>query len=178
MFDFFESCDLENEEELSEERTENIKTEVLSRIKEEKTMKHSAFKTFPLAAIIAAAPATSVIAASAEKPSSAPVKQEPAVAETVTSETPESTPTEDAPASNPAEKTEPVTDAYGEEIIDGKLLWISDDKKITVVDKGDHIETTKAAGYTEMGKALIVVGDTNEVILADIDKETGQPIYP
>lgn len=105
MFNFFENCALENEEKLSEERAENIKTEVLSRIKEEKTMKHPAFKTFSLAAIIAAALAVSAMAAGAEKPSSAQVKQAPTTSETVTSETPESKLTNETPETKPTDKT-------------------------------------------------------------------------
>lgn len=73
MYDFFKGIALENEEKLSEKRVENIKAAALSRVKGENTMKKiSAFKTFSIAATIAAAVAMSAMMASAEKPSALP----------------------------------------------------------------------------------------------------------
>lgn len=100
MYDFFKEIALESEEKLSEKRVDDIKAAVLSRIKEENSMKKiSAFKTFSMAAIVAATAAMSAMLASAEKPASLPTKQpdveQPAAAieqsTPATAETPENT---------------------------------------------------------------------------------------
>lgn len=76
MYDFFKDISLESEEKLPEKRIDSIKAAVLSRIKEENSMKKiSAFKTFSIAAIVAATAAMSAMLASAEKPASLPTKQ-------------------------------------------------------------------------------------------------------
>lgn len=82
MYDFFKDIALEDEEKLPEKRVDSIKSAVLSRIKEENSMKKiSAFKTFSIAAIVAATAAMSAMLASAEKPATLPIKQSDAKTE-------------------------------------------------------------------------------------------------
>lgn len=68
MCKFFDNIPLDDEENITEERVQNIKASVLSRIKkEERTMKKStAIKTLSIAGIAAATAMMSVIAAGAE----------------------------------------------------------------------------------------------------------------
>lgn len=88
MYDFFREIALEGEEKLSEKRVDSIKAAVLSRIKEENSMKKiSAFKTFSIAATVAATAAMSAMLASAEKPVSLPTEQ-PAAEQPAAEETP------------------------------------------------------------------------------------------
>lgn len=73
MCEFFDNIPLDDEEKLSEERINNIKTSVLSRVKEEKAMsKRSTIRTITIAVAAAATAALSSMIASAEL-ASAPV---------------------------------------------------------------------------------------------------------
>ena len=66
MFEFFDTISPENEEQISETRTQKIKASVLSRIEEEKPMKkHFSIKPFVIAAAIMTTGAVSVLGASA-----------------------------------------------------------------------------------------------------------------
>ncbi len=66
MFEFLETIALENEERLSDERADKIKSSVLSRIEEEKPMKKNfSVKPFIVAAAIMAAGAVSAVSAGA-----------------------------------------------------------------------------------------------------------------
>ena len=65
MCDYFDKTPLDNEEKLSEERVQKIKASVLSRIEEEKPMKHFSIKPFIIAAAITATGALSLITANA-----------------------------------------------------------------------------------------------------------------
>ena len=68
MREFFDDIPLNNEEEISEERLDNIKTSVLSRVKEEKAMsKRTTIKTFTIAVAAATTAALSAMIASAEQ---------------------------------------------------------------------------------------------------------------
>lgn len=101
MYDFFKDISLESEEKLPEKRVDSIKAAVLSRIKEEKSMKKiSAFKTFSIAAIVAATAAMSAMLASAEKPASLPTGQPAAAIEQSTPATAETPKDADEKASN------------------------------------------------------------------------------
>ena len=66
MFEFFDTISPENEEQISETRTQKIKASVLSRIEEEKPMKkHFSLKPFVIEAAIMTTGAVSVLGASA-----------------------------------------------------------------------------------------------------------------
>lgn len=74
MYDFFKEIALKSEEKLSEKRVEDIKAAVLSRIKEEHSMKKiNAFKTLSIAATVAATAAMSAMLASAENAPMSPL---------------------------------------------------------------------------------------------------------
>lgn len=129
MYDFFKDIALESEEKLSEKRVDSIKAAVLSRIKEENSMKKiSAFKTFSIAAIVAATAAMSAMLASAEKPASLPTKQPAAAIEQstpATAETPENTDEKASDKENAAGDTQtyPNNDRWIDlELPDGKKV--------------------------------------------------------
>lgn len=104
MYDFFKEFALESEEKPSEKRVESIKAAVLSRIKEENSVKKiSAFKTFSIAALVAATAAMSAMLASAEKPTALPTEK-PAVEQPtpVPAETPKDADEKDSNKENAA----------------------------------------------------------------------------
>ncbi len=121
MYDFFKEIALESEVKLSEKRVNSIKAAVLSRIKEENSMKKiSVFKTFSIAAIVAATAAMSAMLASAEKPASLPTKQ-PAVEQSTpaTAETPKDADEKDSNkenAANTENKSDTPTHLSNEEL--------------------------------------------------------------
>ena len=68
MREYFDNIPLDDEEKLSEERINNIKTSVLSRVKEEKAMsKRTTIRTITIAVAAATTAALSAIIASAEQ---------------------------------------------------------------------------------------------------------------
>ncbi len=72
MREFFDNIPLDNEE-ISKERLDNIKTSVLSRVKEEKAMsKKSTIRMVTIAVAAATTAALSAMIASAEQPTAAP----------------------------------------------------------------------------------------------------------
>lgn len=73
MYKYFADIQLDNEEMLSEERVQNIKTSVLLRVKEEKSMsKRSTIRTITIAVAAATTAALSAMIASAEQPAWTP----------------------------------------------------------------------------------------------------------
>lgn len=136
MYELFERVPLDNEEELSEKRTEDIKAAVLSRIKEENNMsKHLTIKTISMAAAIAATAMMSAIAANADVSPAHIMPQESGAlpAETQGDNAPETNAVPDvnaapeannAPAANEtAEASEAGKKKYDDDLPDGKYLY-------------------------------------------------------
>lgn len=81
MREFFDNIPLDNEEEISKERLDNIKTSALSRVKEEKAMsKRTTIKTITIAVAAATTAALSAIIASADSAPAATTAEKPAAA--------------------------------------------------------------------------------------------------
>ncbi|MDE6731304.1 MAG: hypothetical protein K2J77_00310 [Oscillospiraceae bacterium] len=169
MREYFDNIPLDDEEKLSEKRINNIKTSVLSRVKEEKAMsKRTTIRTITIAVAAATTAALSAIIASAEQSAWTPATdvEEAQAPETIAPEIAENENKQDEPRIDEKPCDRIVTSTEGDYI---SVHVLSDDgKEVYYYYKmpDDKLEEMLSNGWTLIDEDVNTIHE-NEVFVTE-----------